>query len=366
MKRFFNSLFGKDKKEPTLYFNTIDISEAIANANGTDKMLKIVPIGSFPNHHQGPFVITEKEITEMVTNGKNAGTDILIDYGHESNWDMGAKAAGWSSRQSLEAREDGLYIEFPTFTEAAQEKINKKEYRYLSPVFQLSTVDKKGAEGGAMLLSIGIVNRPYFDKEIDHIGNAIQRNIKNGKKIINQEGQMLPQFILDFFGLAEGATIEDLQTLLDTEELKGKTFREILDVYLEAKKKEEGTTPPTDVEAEVDKLKEEIDELKKVNATRYNEKADALVNQAIADGKILPADKDVWLNSALKNYDDTKAKLDAKKSTMPKGMNFTGANDDDDMRAVANAARTLVEKEAKLGHRISYTEAVNRVKRGES
>jgi membrane protein involved in colicin uptake len=48
-------------------------------------------------------------------------------------------------------------------------------------------------------------------------------------------------------------------------------------------------------------------------------KAEDLIKQAIKDGKVLPADEKVWLNSALQDYDatkktlDTKAKVEAKK-----------------------------------------------------
>ena len=55
------------------------------------------------------------------------------------------------------------------------------------------------------------------------------------------------------------------------------------------------------------------------------QQAEALIDAAINDGKILPADKAVWLNQAKSDFAGCKAILDkrAKNSTLPQGLQST-------------------------------------------
>lgn len=385
----------RKQKQPVFGFNPLELSEAIANASNEDNMIKVVPVGSFPNHHQGAIVITEKEIKEMVANKKKAGTDIMVDIGHDSIWDSSAPAAGWSPAKKMEARKDGLYIEFPIFTDATQPLIDDRQYRYLSPVFWLCRKDKKGKVIGAVFDSIGLVNKPYFDKEIDHVGNSDVFQNDNNNNQNEEENKMLSKIICNFFGLEEGAGLEDLNDVINTEELKDKTFADMAIKNGETNKMSseiicnffglQANATIEDLEAvintdelkdktfadmaiknndedEVANLRKDVDKLKAASADGKKEKAEALVNQAIDAGKILPADKEIWLNSALKDYDDTKTKLDAKKSNMPPKLPLGEGVDLGSNQAVANAARELVQKEAKNGNRISFTQAVNRIK----
>ncbi len=63
-------------------------------------------------------------------------------------------------------------------------------------------------------------------------------------------------------------------------------------------------------------------EIKEIKDTSANDRVENLVQGAVDDGKILPADKDAWLAAAEKDFDGTKEKLDgrAKNSAMPSGV----------------------------------------------
>src|SRR5699024_7733932 len=117
------------------YVNAIEISQAEPDE---DDWIRIVPVGEFPEHQNGPHVITQEHIKQMETNFTNSGTDLLFDVDHASLWGT-TKAAAWSNQ--VEAREDGLYIKYPKFTPAAEKAIENREYKYFSPVYYL---DKKG------------------------------------------------------------------------------------------------------------------------------------------------------------------------------------------------------------------------------
>ncbi|MEM9665484.1 MAG: phage protease [Bacteroidota bacterium] len=138
-------------------------------AADTGTMIRIVPVGNFPVHHNGGHEVTPLHILEMASNFEAGGTDLLIDVDHESLWGR-TRAAGWSSR--VEARPDGLYMEYPTWTPQTEELVNERAYRYFSPVYTLSSTDKQGGQVGARLLSVALTNMPYMDTEIEHVGNA--------------------------------------------------------------------------------------------------------------------------------------------------------------------------------------------------
>ncbi|CUV65225.1 conserved hypothetical protein, putative Mu-like prophage protein [Sulfurovum sp. enrichment culture clone C5] len=75
--------------------------------------------------------------------------DIVLDANH--NFD---KALGWFPWESFEKRDDGIYASLD-LTPAGIESNDRKEYRYLSPVFMMCNDREVGG-----LDSVGFVNRP--------------------------------------------------------------------------------------------------------------------------------------------------------------------------------------------------------------
>ncbi|MFQ5633079.1 MAG: hypothetical protein ACE5I1_30290, partial [bacterium] len=85
-----------------------------------------------------------------------------------------------------------------------------------------------------------------------------------------------------------------------------------------------------------------LDSVEQLIAQTDAEKADALVHRAIDDGNILPVDKDVWLNSARSNYEDTRKKLNERKknSALPGKVEppYGGGKTDDKVNSIQAAA----------------------------
>lgn len=277
-----------------LYFNQTDIKQ--------EDFIKIVPVGYFPNHPDGAHQIEARHIEEMVKNFTATKTDLLFDWEHRSLWGD-SRAAGWAN--AMEARADGLYVKYPEFTKPAQEQIANREYRYFSPVYRLNTKNKLGQEIGATIVSVALTNVPYMDSEIDAI--------KNDKT----ENAAMDKIYLNFLGLPENATETEVKTKLDAMRTKYSlpataTLDEIL---------AKAATPAAPVE------KPASDEPKANSATPDVEKrlaaleadkqrsalqgAEVLVDGAIADGKILPAHRAIWVNSARNDFDGTKAQIAA-------------------------------------------------------
>jgi phage I-like protein len=282
-----------------LYFNAIPVEET-----GEDGWIKIVPVGKFPVHPGGAHEILKRHIQEMAVNFTNTKKDLLFDYDHASLWGT-TKAAGWSNK--VEAREDGLYIQYPEFTPTAKALIENREYRYFSPVYYLNSLSRGGDEIGAQIISVALTNMPYMENEIDSIGNS--------QNFIKEEDMKLSPETLKGLGLPEDATPEQIENAITEQSKKINAVQ----AELEASKQESET-----LRANQTSLENRLEKLEKGDESRNSQAAETLINQAVADGKILPADRDIWLNQAKTDYENVKKALVERKvnSAMPNTMSI--------------------------------------------
>lgn len=288
----------KQEKKSGLFFNAFEIAK-----ENSGKMIRVVPLGAFPNHHDGAHVIEARHIQEMAANIQKSGTDILFDYGHESLWSAGARAAGWSPKTNVEARADGLYVEYPTFTKAASEAVEGGEFRYFSPVYAMNSKDKQGREAGAILHSIALVNKPYMDTEINHVANS--------EEIMNPE---IKKQLLATLNLPESATDEEIKAALAAKEKQGQEQGQQKEGQEQGQQGQEQALANALQKA----IEPIIARLQTLEAKANQDSAaqlEAAVNAAIAEYKILPRDKDVYLTALRANYAETAKKL----AEIPKG-----------------------------------------------
>lgn len=290
---FLEKLFGRAPKPAGYFTNTVEIDAG-------SEWLKIVPVGYFPNHHDGAHQIEKKHVEEMKRNFDASNLDLLFDYEHRSLWGNSV-AAGWG--REVEAREDGLYVKAPEWTARAQEMIAAKEYRYLSPVYRLTTKNKLGIEIGATIISVGLTNTPYFDNEIDGITNSVE-----------SEDMKFTKEFLARLGLDESATAEQIEIKVNAlaasqSGASGDDGKKPAAGAAEAQPAEGDKPKAPAGSGEEVALKERIVRLEKEQQLAA---AEAMVNSAIEQGKLLPAEKQVWLNSAMTDPTATKAALDAK------------------------------------------------------
>lgn len=273
LKLFENLLSTSKINGETVFTNSVIIPDE------QPEKVKIVPVGQFPNHPNGGHTITLETLNQMKKNIEQKGMDILFDYGHESLFNPKALAAGWSLYTNAEVKEDGLYISAPFFTERARNLIRAGEYKYFSPAYRLTGKDKNGNTKGAELLSIGLTNTPYFDKEISHI--------KNWKEefTMNEE-------ISRFFGSEAGCTQNDIINKIN--EIKREfgfdeetNLKEILNSFSEVS--------ATEFDRQTGKL---LEETILNNSSNVSE----LIENAIKGGKIFPSEKELWQSYAEKNY----------------------------------------------------------------
>ncbi len=327
MRHFLTKIFANRSREAKhaarserslpdgVLVNAVPLPDA---GDDTPEWIRIVPIGRFANHWEGPYEVTAEHVREMAERFAQTSTDLLFDIDHESYFWGSTRAAGWSAE--VEAREDGLYCRFPAWTPYGQGYVENREYRYLSPTFSLTSVDRNGRDAGAMLHNVALTNTPFFDLgEIDAVGNT---------NIPPEPAETMDKKLLcQKLGLPEDATDEQINAKLDEVTAASQAPPEP-EKPAQAEVPNSGTAPEgTDresadvasLQATINSLQERLNNRDQAEAAA---RAEALVDGAIAAGKIFPRDRKAYLASAKADFDGTKADLDAIKpnAAMPKKL----------------------------------------------
>ncbi len=290
------------------------------DAAGDGDFIRIIPIGDFPNHHNGAHEITAEHIQQMAANFDRLDTDLLFDKDHASFFWGDTRAAGWSN--AVEARDDGLYCRKPEWTSYGKPYIDGREYRYLSPVYFLDYDGKDGESMGARLHSVAITNLPYMDEgEIQHIGNSqpTGEDVAGQPPANDDPPQPKTNFmereeLIALFGLDENATDEEINAAM---------------VNAKAALDAANTSEPEPEPASEDDLDARINaaveaRLAKRDKDDAETRAEALVNSYFGDDSTLdPKLKPFYLNAAKGDYEGTKAALAALKANSKGGRRTT-------------------------------------------
>jgi len=116
--------------------------------------IRVLPRGVVElSDHREPFMVDEASLLSMAADFRSRGVDLVIDYEHQSLQGERAPAAGWI--KELEARGDGLWARVD-WTQQARDYLEKKEYRYFSPVLRLDPETRRPVA----LLHMGLTNVP--------------------------------------------------------------------------------------------------------------------------------------------------------------------------------------------------------------
>lgn len=363
LTRKFLGIFKNSKATAVKYFrNSIELSSDLTDVNQKPDFIKIVPVGAFPTHPDGPHEVTKEHIQQMANNLKNGGTDLMFDFGHASIYCSDAEAAGWSPKDLVQAKDDGLYVKYPEWTVEGQEKVSGRAYRYLSPAYMFNQVDKAGHEIGAVLHSVGLVNKPWMDTEIDAIGNS---NSKRKTFDSPKNEETMNPFILNFLGLPATATEADVQSAISNSAVKlglpaTASFEQITAAIEANVKKNSAQITPQ----QLTDLQTELQGLRDTQAAQLRTEVETFVNSAIERGKLLPALKDQFVNDGVKNFDAIKADLNARadNSAVPGKVKVNGDTiDKNDAKAIADKAQEYINSQASLGKHVGIIDAVNHV-----
>lgn len=129
--------------------------------------IQVLRVGTFHHPVYGKFEITDETLGSMIKNFKAKKpappTEMVVDYEHMGTADppVKAPAAGWV--KGLETDDGGLFA-LVEWTDDAVKEIKGKQYRFISPEFDLNYQDKDtGKRIGPTLISITLTNRPFIE-----------------------------------------------------------------------------------------------------------------------------------------------------------------------------------------------------------
>ncbi len=239
--------------------------------------IKILPYGNVESR-KGPFKVDKESYDLIAQYFKERRLDIVIDYEHQTLEGTQAPAAGWIKKLSYKEN-DGIYATVE-WTEKAKEYLKNKEYRYLSPV-----ILKRKEDGRAVQLhSVGLTNTPAIDGM-----EAIINKLDGGNEMdLKQIAQAL--------GLAEDATIEQiLEAIRALGAMKNEQNTVACKEVLEALELKDDATV-AEVKGKIIALKNpagyvSTEEFLKLKASIEKKESNDLVQVALSEGKITPAQK---------------------------------------------------------------------------
>lgn len=292
--------------------------------------IQLFPAGQFKARDGRPFdvegghwIIDAGIASQVMARAAARSTDLVIDYEHQTlNTEKNgqpAPAAGWLQGADMEWREgQGLYATRPNWTVPAAEFIERREYRYLSPVFAYDT--RTGAV--LELLHVAITNNPAIDgmESLALAAARFQPAAPANQPAKEKHGVNREQLIA-LLKLASDASEEDIQAALAQMQANADQVPQLEQALAAAKA---GTPDPAKFVplAVVEDLKKDIAVLK---ATQIGGEVEALVKAGLDDGRLLPAQEE-WARglgatnlAALRTYLKTTPAIAALKSQQTGG-----------------------------------------------
>lgn len=154
--------------------------------NGSIEQIHIAPIGEYYGSTKDGQPVKEKldkEALQALADELNKGDDVLVDVDHSSERigaDRSTEAAGWLHKFIVDPL-NGLFATLK-LTKKGKELLENREYRYTSPVFELS-------EDGRPLSmrSVALTNMPAFKGAIFPILNTMPEDQAEKKDTMNEE-----------------------------------------------------------------------------------------------------------------------------------------------------------------------------------
>lgn len=273
---------------------------AIALPAEPPEWVQLVPLGTIQGRDGRAWHLADRAAAEQVVRNTQAfagAMRLVVDYDHQSDFAAVPKvggtapAAGWI--EELQVRDDGIYGRVEWTAPAAQ-RLQAREYRYLSPVFSHL------ADGQVTkLLRAGLTNKPNVD--------LVALNSQEATPVI-------PAAILAALALAatadEAAVLVAINALRDTARAAG----EGLALCAQAAGVQ-ATATAAEVEAAIkaksaaDPAKfvpiEQVSQLQQQVATLQGDlnkgKVTAAVDEAVRAGKVAPALRDWAMDYATKD-----------------------------------------------------------------
>ena len=257
--------------------------------------IRVLPRGAVElSDHREPFMVDKASLESMAADFRSRGVDLVIDYEHQSLQGERAPAAGWI--KELEARDDGLWARVD-WTRQAREYLEKKEYRYFSPVLRLDPETRRPVA----LMHMGLTNVPA----IKHLPPLVAR--WGGGAATPEEPRLAAAAVKTLAAKMDSVKekakmVEQLKRLmgLEPEVEEGAVCGKALEAFrdLAASLNLPGEVSVAQLKGAVEALKAGASRLLKTEEALQalkgrlaSETADRLVEEALLAGKVSPAQR---------------------------------------------------------------------------
>ncbi|QLB14051.1 hypothetical protein A6B39_00595 [Mannheimia granulomatis] len=263
-------------------------------ANGR---IQLFPYGWFypQDGREGGWYVDDSNGYQLADDINNLTIRLMIDYEHQTLYvatnGKGNPAAGWMVKAEYISGQ-GIFVQVK-WTEKATAEIKNGEYRYLSPLF---LADKSGRV--IKVLNAALTNRPALHNLAEVVATSSQFAHYLEP---SEEKSPMKELLIKLFALSANATDEQItEKLTALEKAKGDSPVALSDVYAELAK-EQGQVVALSAKvnhpdpakfvalSDLQAVQTELNGLKQ----QINDKErDALIQTALSDGRLLPAQKE--------------------------------------------------------------------------
>lgn len=244
-----------------------------------DKEVQLLREGKFTHAVYGEVLISADHLNLMKSNfdGNVRGIDISIDYTHDNEGGENP-AACWIKNLEVRSNKDGkgkgLFAKVE-FTPKGQKLVSEKEYKYSSADFSIDYIDQDGKHHPYVLRGGTLTNRPFI-KGMNPIKLSEYKPKENNP--MNKE-QLIAALKV------EGIDIASLQTQNSSLTQENVSLK---------KQNQELSAVPAQKDAEIKTLK---DKLAVSDKKIVDDAKEAVFNKLVAQGKVVPAQKEGVLNT---------------------------------------------------------------------
>lgn len=291
--------------------------------------LRLLPLGRVELvDGRPPFEVDTAALKAMAEAFAARGTDLVIDYEHQSLKGGKAPAAGWI--KELSPREDGLWARVE-WTPQAREYLSRREYRYFSPVLRLDPETRRPVE----LLNVALTNVPAIRGLHPLVAKWGEGEGTGAPLPAGTEAELMA----GGFPLGPQGKGDTQETACFREELRarlglksgvpeGQVYRGTVEVLRELAQ-ELGLPPEADVaqlksglldlKSHLGKLRRLEEEVNSLRQQLTEHETQRLVEEAILAGKITPAQKDWALCYCRQDRDSFRKFVDNAPRVVPVG-----------------------------------------------
>lgn len=268
--------------------------------------VEILRVGNYDHPYYGKFEISHAHLDSFVTNFHNnvRRIDLAVDYDHETR-----EAAGWF--KDVVKRENSVWGVID-WTPNGAKSLTDKEFRYISADFDMNYIDNESkTEYGPTLYGAALTNRPFVKGMAPTV--ELKENTNGGNS-------------------------------MNLEELKKENEKLLSEKTTALKELETLKVELSDIKKINETMSKEVEDLKAENVRLSEEqklsKKEAEFEKMLSEGKAVPAQKEAFLKGDLDAFISLSQSVNFKESGTGEDPPVTG----DDDKANIEAARKLSEE----------------------